>query len=319
MKRIFTSMLWLASLGLGFAQTVADFENFDLSSESFLNGSDGSGGFSSGNVFLSNVYNTDYDFWSGWAISNTTDTQTPGFLNQYSAITGGGANGSDTYALTFISGESVINLEGDAQAVEGMYVTNNTYAYLSMQEGDTYAKKFGGDLGDDPDFFLLTIKKYENGVLGDESVEFYMADYRFEDNSMDYIVDEWTYLDLTSLGSADSLQLTLTSSDVSPFGINTPAYVCVDQIETKETTSVKAVELTAVNIYPNPTTDFISIDNDTNSNINYTIFDVYGQLVQQASTALSHTRIGVNNWTKGTYIIQVTDGEKVKTERIIVQ
>ena len=32
-------------------------------------------------------------YWEGWAYSNMKDTTTPGYLNQYSAVTGGGVNG----------------------------------------------------------------------------------------------------------------------------------------------------------------------------------------------------------------------------------
>jgi hypothetical protein len=37
--------------------------------------------------------------------------------------------------------------------VTGAYFTNTTYAALSMLSGDSFAKKFGGASGDDPDWF----------------------------------------------------------------------------------------------------------------------------------------------------------------------
>ena len=74
--------------GLLQAQTLADFDELAVLPDSFLNGSDLSGGFRSGNVFLPNSFNEEFQSWSGWAISNTTDTTTPGFLNQYSASPG---------------------------------------------------------------------------------------------------------------------------------------------------------------------------------------------------------------------------------------
>ncbi|MEM9723283.1 MAG: DUF4465 domain-containing protein [Bacteroidota bacterium] len=222
--------------GLLQAQTLADFEELAVLPDSFLNGSDLSGGFRSGNVFLPNSFNEEFQSWSGWAISNTTDTTTPGFLNQYSAITGEGVDSSATYGVSFSSGMNILRLEDQAlgQPVTGFFITNSTYAYLSMLEGDAFAKRFGGATGDDPDFFLLTIQGFSGGALTDSVVEFYLADFRFEDNSQDYIVEEWTYVDLLSLGAVDSLAFTLTSSDVGDFGMNTPAYFCVDNIETTD-------------------------------------------------------------------------------------
>ena len=44
-----------------------------------------------------------------------------------------------------------------AGVIDGLYVTNNNYAYYSMLNGDAFAKKFGGGSSDDEDWFLLTI------------------------------------------------------------------------------------------------------------------------------------------------------------------
>lgn len=256
MKQTFTLVLFLMVSVWSYAQTTADFENFDLEPGEALNGSDGSSGFSSGNLFLPNSYNPDFNAWSGWAISASTDVTTPGFMNDLSAITGSGYN-STAYAVSFASPQSIIKLEGAAAggAVEGMYVTNGTYPYLSMLEGDGFAKKFGGESGDDPDFFLLTIKKYISGELSSDSVNFYLADYRFEDNSLDYIVDDWTYVDLSPLGNADSLQFTMSSTDNGMFGMNTPAYFCIDDLTTADMlVRTQRTELPPANlrISPNP-------------------------------------------------------------------
>lgn len=74
-----------------------------------------------------------------------------------------------------------------------------------MLEGDGFVKKFGGEFGDDFDFFFLIIKKYFGGELSIDSVNFYLVDYWFEDNSQDYIVEEWIYVDLSIFGNVDSL------------------------------------------------------------------------------------------------------------------
>ncbi|MBN2270361.1 MAG: DUF4465 domain-containing protein, partial [Sedimentisphaerales bacterium] len=63
-----------------------------------------------------------------------------------------------------------------------------------------------------------------------EPVTFYLADYRYADNSRDYIVDTWRYVDLSSLGPVKSLEFTLSSSDVGAWGMNTPASFVIDSI-----------------------------------------------------------------------------------------
>ncbi len=89
---------------------------------------------------------------------------------------------------------------------------------------------FGGPDGTDPDWFLLTVQGWDESdqLLGE--VEFYLADYRFEDSSLDYVVDEWAEVDISSLKDAASLSFKLTSSDVGQFGMNTPAYFAVDNL-----------------------------------------------------------------------------------------
>lgn len=322
MYKIFTITLIFSSLFLR-AQTTSDFEDFNLPTESFLNGSDGNGGFSNGNIFLPNAYEDTFGSWTGWSISNTTDVTTPGFANQYSAITGGGFESSSSYATGYTAGgRTNIALEGAAAGgqVSGFYITNSTYAYLSMQDGDSFSKKFGGVTGDDPDYFLMTIKKYENDALSTDSVNVYLADYRFEDNTQDYIMDEWTYVDLTSLGNADSLQFFLTSTDNGVFGMNTPAYFCIDDMTTSDAiTSVEnAEELAGFTLSPNPVSDFVNIKNIEIGEANYSIFDKLGRIVERGSFT-NESRINTSFLAKGMYVVKIEKEGRVETQLFVKQ
>lgn len=324
MKQTFTLILLFSTLFLA-AQTIADFENFELPQDTFFNGSDGNGGFTSGDVFLPNDYNPEWGSWSGWAISNTTDTLTPGFNNQYSVISGGGANNSSNYAVTFVAGESTLNgFIEDGQPFEalygGLYVNNSTYAYLSMLEGDDFAKKFGGATGEDPDFFLLTIKRYKNGVLRADSVNFYLADYRFEDNSQDYIVKDWTFVDLSTLGGVDSLSFTLSSSDNGQFGMNTPAYFCVDDITAE--LAIVSVDFVPTEelfqLYPNPTTDYIQLTSTANQPLQVAIYSMTGQLVF-SKEAVENELLDIQQLNRGTYMVHVFNEEKQASQLLVKQ
>ncbi len=220
------------------AQTaVVDFEDLSLPPESFYNGSDFAGGFISRGAFFNNDYidlGGGFDAWSGWAYSNMTDVATAGFMNQYSAyhLPDGGGDGSALFgvAFCFAPGISQIWLPGDLRPLS-LRITNTTYAALSMRDGDSFAKKFGGPSGNDPDFFRVIIEGRDASDQSTGSVAFYLADYRFADNSQDYIVSEWTTVDLTELGDATNrLLFALESSDVGAFGINTPTYFAMDNL-----------------------------------------------------------------------------------------
>ncbi len=155
-------------------------------------------------------------------------------MNQYSAFTGEGFHGPEVfnqvYGVSNLYGPSIIDFTAEkAHAVDGFFVTNSSYTALSMLEGDMFAKAFGGVDGSDPDYFKLLVWGMVKGEATD-SVEFYLADYRFDNTTEDYIIKTWQWVDLSSLGKVDSLMFGLESSDNGDWGMNTPAYFCLDNL-----------------------------------------------------------------------------------------
>jgi hypothetical protein len=216
-----------------FALTVPPATNFTgPGGGQYYNGSDSAGGFTSGGVYFTNNYNTSWGSWDGWSVSNTTDTTTAGYTNQFSAYTGGAQSGTQygVYYLPSSLGPTVSFTSPDPVTLAGAYFTNTAYAALSMLNGDSFAKKFGGTSGNDPDWFKLTIRGIDGGGYTANSVEFYLADYRFADNAQDYIVTNWSWVDLTVLGAVYGLEFNLSSSDVGMYGMNTPAYFAMDSV-----------------------------------------------------------------------------------------
>jgi len=209
---------------------LSDFEDLILDPESYWNGSDGSGEFTTGEARFHNDYNETYASWSGWSYSNTSDVSTAGWMNQYSAITGAGFGESGgIYGISSLYGASVIDFPEKAYAPEGIFVTNATYAALSMEQGDWLAKKFGGEDGSDPDYFMLSAWGFAKGESTD-TIDYYLADYRSDVPEEDYIIKTWQWVDLSSFGKVDSLKFGLESSDVGIYGMNTPAYFCMDDL-----------------------------------------------------------------------------------------
>ncbi len=227
MKR-FYFFIYLSALCTSLYAQPASFEDLQLPEDSYWNGSDGSGSFVCGNITFYNDYNAAWASWNGFSYSNKTDVTTPGYANQYSAITGSGHN-SENYAVGFISGTTKAELT-TASTLSGFYLTNSTYTYLSMLNGDAYSKKFGGEKGIDPDYLKLTISGISETGETTGTVDFYLADFRFDNSFMDYIVNEWTWVDLSTLGEVKELRFSLESSDVGSWGMNTPAYFCLDDV-----------------------------------------------------------------------------------------
>ena len=229
MRLIATALIVCALAGSALAGVGVNFDDMTLSgSNSYYR----DGSFQSGIADFGNMYIPDWNYWEGWAYSKATDTATPGYFNQYSAFTGGGQGGSTNYGVGYMGifgNQPTISL-GERLVVDGAYFTNTTYAVLAMFDGSgmTNSLPFGGADGTRSDWFLLTITGHDGSVTTG-SVDFYLADFRFADDSKDYIVGEWTWVDLSSLGVVSDLTFALTSSDTDPtLGMNTPAYFAMD-------------------------------------------------------------------------------------------
>jgi len=204
-------------------------EELPLDESGYYNGSDGKGGFSSGNIFFNNSYNPQYQSWSGFAYTNHTDNETHGYANQYSAIAGSGADDSEKYAVLSSWAQDTIFFD-IPERVTNISICNSTYAYYSMLEGDDFAKKFGGETGDDKDFFNLIIEGFDVSDHKVLNLTVALADYTFDDNNQDYIGNAWTDIDLSEAGHLSYMVFYFESSDTGDYGINTPTYVCIDNI-----------------------------------------------------------------------------------------
>lgn len=324
-------LITVMAMGLFFnqsaiAQTIITFEDLELGVDTFWNGIDQSGGFMSQDVFFPNHYVTDFGgYWAGgWALSSRTDVEDASFMNLYSAVTGMGREESQQYVVgqqgtTIDLSEALM----EGQQVTGLYLTNTTYAHGVIRDGNMFSEKFGGESGNDPDFFKLTIKKWKDGVIGTDSVEFYLADYRFEDNSMDYIVDTWEWVDLTALGEMDSLMFQLTSTDNNDNGMLTPAFFGMDDLTIDEISSTKKAVIGNVDlaVFPNPTTEFVTLDwsNITTDAANISIFDINGRMFAQWEDVSSSSILKINHLPKGIYTVRLEMETFYTVKRLMVK
>lgn len=322
MKKQVQHLAIAASLALAttssFAQTTANLENLTLSPNTYWNGATAnptvstSGTFTSGNVIFPNSYNGSFGgYWeSGWSFSNMKDSTTAGYTNQYSARAAVGYSNSANYAVAQGGALLKFNSLAKGKQMAGFYITNSTYAAISMKNGDSYAKKFGGVTGTDPDWFKLKIQKYLGGTLQPDSVVFYLADYRFVNNAQDYIVKNWQYVNLTSLGNVDSLIFKLSSSDNTGGYLNTPNYFCLDNFTTLDAIATDINNVSelknTVTIYPNPTSDVVTIS----STIVFTHSQILNQLGEVVMTPTQHT-ININELANGIYFIKIYSNNKL--------
>jgi len=314
MRRIGSIVILMVWAHTGFSQVNCGFELIFMAPETFINDSP-SGAFECENVSLFNDYNEQYSFWSGWALSNITDNTTAGFGNQYASRAGGGDD-SEIYALTYAFSGSVLKFDVRS-TVQSVSISNSAYAYYSMLEGDAFAKKFGGETGNDPDYFELKIQKFLDGILSTEEVTLKLADYTFADNSQDYILDAWNEIDLQALGLADSLFFTLSSTDVGDFGMNTPAYFCIDNIfSTPQPIGLEELNEDVIKMYPNPVKDIFTVD--SKEQLNLQIYTAKGRKVLAQILQVGSNMISIEQLKPGVYICEFRSSFGLKRERIVI-
>jgi len=209
---------------------VADFENITVPADGHMSVSteedDERTEFTSGNFEFKTgcMHDSDYWYWFGYA--NQTDTKYETLDDQWKNVVGGGYDGSSNYGVAYaaaFNGPCYVNVlnHDDGVEIPGFYITNSSYAHSSMSNGDSFAKKFGKG-----DWFKLTITGYDANDDETGTKEYYLADLRDADKA--YIINDWRYVDLSSLGKVKKLSFALSSSDNGDYGMNTPAYFCFD-------------------------------------------------------------------------------------------
>ena len=277
MKHILLLAAALTSATLSFSQSI-DFENISIAQDTFSDGRDSTLIFTSGDFEFPVLYDTSFNYWaSGFAMSTMRDTSDGSFMNLYSAYSSD-VNSENIYTTGNL-GSGLITMSTltvfDRDLVwHNLEITNTTYAYKSILNGDAFAKKFGGSTGDDPDYFFVRI--YGTSNLEIDSIDFYLADYRFEDSVQDYIINDWTEVDLSALPkNSTEISFKLFSSDTGAFGINTPIFFSLDNIEYSLVGGLNDVDRNEFEAY----SDGNSIQLNDRSKATYSVYDIQGRLL----------------------------------------
>lgn len=268
--RSLTCLVATLAFGLGAARAgvvVADFDGLALSPNSAQSGPFDptveipgpwgpveQGAFSSGGVDFVNRVGA--GSWGGFAYSNQTNTDVPGLASQFSAYAGGARSGENfavasgyhdleavpAFGIEAFNPLNLVHLEGlpyftlpEDAIIQGMYVTNTTYAALALSLGDDFTgRPMGGIDGNIPDWFKVTAygaDAYGN-ILADafgaaRFVDLYLGDNR---EGQRFIADEWLYMNLADLAGAQRLYFNVSSTLSGEWGLNVPGYFAVDDV-----------------------------------------------------------------------------------------
>lgn len=317
MNKLYTLIaLGFAALSSRSQSVLADFESFSLPANSAYS-STASISFSTSNAVFQHKYDTQFNYWTGgFAYTNKQDSSTAGAGNLYGVKAKFGYNASSMYVVG--QDKSVIKLNSPSNSVDGFYMTNTTYAYKSMKNGDMFAKKFGGVSGNDPDYLKVTVKGYLNGTMKTDSSVFFLANYTFTNNAQDYLVATWQYVNTSNLGQVDSIKFFMYSSDVSGGFMNTPAFFAIDNFSTSQVVGLEENSvLNDLMIYPNPFENQIQLKMEgmENKKIKLNIADVYGKNIGEWNA--EEKAIDLSELSPGIYFATFREGNKTITKNII--
>ncbi len=289
---------------------IADFENLYLAPESYWEGPEGNtdtnteSKFYSGTYSFSNTYYPDWNYWGGYAYSNVTATDyNPAEFStqQFRSVVGHGADNSSNYAVVYAMGARTDiavthNVNGDI--IQGVYLTNTACTYNSMINGDSFV---GAPFTQD-DWYKIIVK----GTKADGTTttkEIYLADYRDSDPANHYILTNWKWFDLSSLGTVTKISITVDGSRKNEYGLTIPSYFCMDNLGAADAASGHSmISNTTLKVYPNPFSDYIIIQSDKIQSLK--LFAISGQLLKDEMLSEGENRIDTHLLSKGTYIIK---------------
>ena len=229
--------------------TVATFEDLTLEPESHwagpadnaeeVSGAYGTewvGTFKSGSYEFVNSVNPAWGSWMGCSYSNMTATSFESYdKDQWNSAAGHGAAGSANYGVLY--GNSlpmeVIKVADapEGRVVKGMNITNSAWVVECVKNGNGAAKKF-----EQGSWFKVIF----TGTKADKStasVEYYLADYRSENEADWTCLTDWAWIDLSSLGKVVSLSVSFDGTDKSYGYLSTSTYVCIDNVGCEKNTS----------------------------------------------------------------------------------
>lgn len=158
-------------------------------------------------------------FWSGFALSSR---RASGFANltpdQYNNVTGKAHKGNNFIVATLYGEQIDVAIEGGA-VIESLWYTNSSYTVNSILNGDYYS---GGPFTNEDWLTCTFVGHHADGTKATVDVDL---------ASNGKYLKEWKQVNLRPLGKIVALDFVMTGSRTGEYGLNTPAYICLDDIK----------------------------------------------------------------------------------------
>jgi hypothetical protein len=110
------------------------------------------------------------------------------------------------------------------------------------------------------------------------------------------------------------MEFQLESTDVGTFGMNTPAYFCLDNLFEVPIESVSKSDKGTIKVYPNPASNFIIAD--VQNAQAYEIIDLTGRQFMLNENPDSN-KIDISELPNGIYCLKVKANESIYNSRFV--
>lgn len=267
----------------------------------------------------------DYNTWWGFTCSNSTDNseQSNTLTYQFSNMAEGGIalNADGTiktnsfgapvtspdmpylvaFAMTGFSrhpADMTFNTDKNYEVL-GAYFNLNSYTYYAIEHGDGFSRAF-----DNGDRFSLIV----HGVSPDDSEKTVDVTLASSLNGDLTVNRGWKYVDLSDLGVVNQIWFSMTSTDSGAYGMNTPAYFCMDKLMVREAKQDAVADLTTqrTRLTYNRALHTVSVDGEPFT----MVYDQAGRCVMTSCD----TEFSVESLSAGVYIVKSGDA-KIKIAR----
>ncbi|NIG55714.1 DUF4465 domain-containing protein [Chitinophaga sp. Cy-1792] len=198
---------------------------------------------------------TPVNYWDGGFVVSDWNYQAniPGktgdwwysYLNQCSVYSGtsgsknGGYGGSSNFAVMFgyvdfynntYATRPTMNFTSGSGQVNGMYVCLSSYTYGVILNGNTFSKPLK-NVASGAGYLKLLAYGFNGSTPTNngDPVEIYLARYS-GGVAVEGPVTTWKYFDISDLGTVTRVEFNFEGNDSGSYGLNTPAYVCMDNV-----------------------------------------------------------------------------------------
>lgn len=116
--------------------------------------------------------------------------------------------------------------------LSGLWYCNSSYVYGVMENGNKFGNiGVAGSMSGTNGYFEVILECYDNAGKLIATKTKLLADYRIG-NTQVTPVTTWTYWPI-NVENVKTVKFNFTGSDTGAYGLNTPAYICIDDIVIK--------------------------------------------------------------------------------------